>query len=1375
MATLEDIHQAAWDAASGPATSATIHGAVVSSPTVSLVPPSFGGLTTVDTPAPATTAGTSSGTTPPKDFLLSGKIDNLFGVADSLSADFYSYHGELPEGLVLPAGATAPIYQLATLKDDLSLSTILPMLAGTEFDHMPFKNVVFTYQNCAIDPSKPAGFFINADLVFDQSFGTIYDALATVLGVQNPTLHIQGSLGVSQSFNDPLQLTGFSLVGVFANVAIKPCSELMISALGVELLGYEGVRYTSNGTAYGGMCYGFRIFGTMHIGLDQSLDLTFDISDIGGQFALKATQLDAWEDAFGVKGLSLDGLSFYTTLSPSTPMTSFSFGVSAGLSIGEISADLNGYYNADKTFSVSASLVNLGTSGLSDLYNQLHGSPLSEPKLNVEIGSATLTIASGGVFSLIVHDLSVEHYAGVDAEVDFSSAGVVLKASMTDNGAGEQTLKFGEIEIEKVYIEISLAVGAKSSSVILGGELHWEAFTLDAGVHIYRAPSTTTVGGPSSQPQADSLQWTVFADFVTDRNSQQGLALSSLVPELKGSFLGDVTLEDAAFIAASQDDPEFGSYNPTNFPVTQGVQVCAVLGLIKAVSDLMRITEPPRLILAAAWSKATGFSLDVVLPSPMRLDLGRGIVTDPFSLQISTSTSTPSVIPPTIRLNAGVKIPTPNDPDPLHFTLSLAFNAVEGYATGELAGYWTNPFGLSPQVRIGPEVALTIGILIEELIVSPFGFVGGLKVGDVTVNLAFEISEVPSQEVLYAEVENFHITDVVLLARDLTQLPIPMIPDFMVFKDIKFYLCPMGTTIGSVVYQRGCQFSADMLIFGQDAQVSVQVDGTSIIASSTLDNLALGALHVTGIDSPKATSNVQISTQKQAGSFQGKITLYDIEVILDLQFEFKPDPFFHFHFFLQFTPHLTFSVDANMIGQMTDIHDMANLDFKLVAVMQQDILDYVAQSINAQFAQATQTEKADIADLQAKVDAAKKVVDDNVKAQQAKVDAAYAEWKSKSDAVNAQFKATTEAYDAKVKELQGQVDSATAKYKTDLANAQQQLSNANASRASQMQAAQAQVTKAQQDCTEKIAAAMKKLNDATRDMNSRFGDAQKKIDAAQGNVNSIQNQINDVNGKISKLEHLHGIASLGKAGLPALYATREGLIGSMAAAHGFLTAAKAILQSTDYIAAQGVMQAAQATLVAAQKSGQEGIAAAQLTVSITDKATQASVNAASTGLGLVGQAGPTMIAAASKALDAYKTGSVAMLNEAKAGVDAVSKGSEWLAYQSALAGLKVEQSSTHELDLANGGLEAAKQGGAGLMQAADYIASHSVAFVDIHSIRFDGEFGKAAKGAEFAATVQGNVAGQSFSLDMSYDPRKTAQFITNTFQKLLDKVTSTFS
>lgn len=90
-----------------------------------------------------------------------------------------------------------------------------------------------------------------------------------------------------------------------------------------------------------------------------------------------------------------------------------------------------------------------------------------------------------------------------------------------------------------------------------------------------------------------------------------------------------------------------------------GVQICAELGELQALNALTR-SSTPNLLLSAGWSSTTGFTLDVLLPSPSTLHLGNGITTDPFTLQIQTK-------PPALRLMAGLKVPVPRQSEPLDF------------------------------------------------------------------------------------------------------------------------------------------------------------------------------------------------------------------------------------------------------------------------------------------------------------------------------------------------------------------------------------------------------------------------------------------------------------------------------------------------------------------------------------------------------------------------------------------------------------------------------------------------------------------------------------------------------------------------------------
>lgn len=142
-----------------------------------------------------------------------------------------------------------------------------------------------------------------------------------------------------------------------------------------------------------------------------------------------------------------------------------------------------------------------------------------------------------------------------------------------------------------------------------------------------------------------------------------------------------------------------------------GVQVCAVLSEIDALNSLMR-GPVPGLTLSAGWSKAKGFELDIYLPVPTKMNLGNGIITTPFKLAL---VSKPAV---ELILTAGVNIPVAHSPEPLLFTLSLGANMLSAEATGQMSGWWVNPLGISPSVKVGPNLGLSISIIYAQFVTT---------------------------------------------------------------------------------------------------------------------------------------------------------------------------------------------------------------------------------------------------------------------------------------------------------------------------------------------------------------------------------------------------------------------------------------------------------------------------------------------------------------------------------------------------------------------------------------------------------------------------------------------------------------------------------
>jgi hypothetical protein len=275
----------------------------------------------------------------------------------------------------------------------------------------------------------------------------------------------------------------------------------------------------------------------------------------------------------------------------------------------------------------------------------------------------------------------------------------------------------------------------------------------------------------------------------------------------------------------------------------------------------------------------------------------------------------------------------------------------------------------------------------------------------------------------------------------------------------------------------------------------------------------------------------------------------------------------------------------------------------------------------------------------------------------------------------------------------------------------------------------------------------------------------KKIQDAQGNVNSLQNQINDLQHKIDDDEHASRFDLPKKAALPGLYIARTTLQASQKVATGVLDAATAVLRSQNYLAEQGAMKAATATLAAAKSSGSGAISAAQQAVVDADKASAAVLSAAQDTLTKVQQSGQAAIQASSKALTDFKNARAAIIKAAQDAVDGLIKSGEYLAFQAASNAFAIAKSSTHELDFSQAALDAADKLAGGLLDVAQWIAVHTVTLVNIRDVTLSGQFGHVAAGggAPIDAVIKGSIAGKDFSINQAFDPRHTADFINKIF------------
>ena len=267
---------------------------VVEAPTVAQPP----GAVSIDEPI----AGPISFDTPVQcGFVLHGQV-RLFG--STVVGNLEKWTGPPPEDVVV--GLDPPSIERVTVPGDFRMSTLVSLLQGTQFDDIIFRNVAFYHQNYAFDKTKSIGWHFNADWVIDSSCGHLYEILTQVLQVDKPLLSVHASFGDQpQRWNAPLGIHSLILEGVFPNLMTSPVSGLILTSIGVMLLGIRGFSYTPQ--PHSTLSFGFDIFGKMKLDVPGSilpLALEYQMGFTGETINLSAEIPDGkWNDALGVKGM----------------------------------------------------------------------------------------------------------------------------------------------------------------------------------------------------------------------------------------------------------------------------------------------------------------------------------------------------------------------------------------------------------------------------------------------------------------------------------------------------------------------------------------------------------------------------------------------------------------------------------------------------------------------------------------------------------------------------------------------------------------------------------------------------------------------------------------------------------------------------------------------------------------------------------------------------------------------------------------------------------------------------------------------------------------------------------------------------------------
>ncbi|KAH0835775.1 hypothetical protein J3R83DRAFT_9618 [Lanmaoa asiatica] len=455
-----------------------------------------------------------------------------------------------------------------------------------------------------------------------------------------------------------------------------------------------------------------------------------------------------------------------------------------------------------------------------------------------------------------------------------------------------------------------------------------------------------------------------------------------------------------------------------------GLQVFATLDEIPIFNSLTK-SNVTGMVLNASWSRSTGFSLNVLLPVARNLAFGKGITTTPITLSLDM---TPSPIDkakliPSLQVSSGLYIPIAHSTKPLLFQIILTALDTDATIAAELKGNWVDPFGISDEVVVGPDLFLQAdfsyvtglryvnvygfsGTQILRIWIPDSGvlFKGGLAVGNTNASVVVSVNEDPLKEVLYSEIDNLNFTDVVSFAEKLLHLKLPPPPsNFLEFEKVKFYVCPTGSIVQGVSYPPGFSLESDMILFGRHVDVScdicliglgADVNSNFLSINGIVDNFEVGPLKVNKLNGAKqAVLQVQVGKDVQHLLLDGAITLYAETYALHLLVDTQPSPEISFKIEFKLTELLTFEVDATLIGAL-DFKDLRKADFSFNADLKQHLLDYIHDELLNLFEKAQQAAEEGIEAAKKQVATEQATLDNRIAQVKTRLKVAQATWEA---------------------------------------------------------------------------------------------------------------------------------------------------------------------------------------------------------------------------------------------------------------------------------------------------------------------------------------------------------------------------------------------
>jgi hypothetical protein len=939
-------------------------------------------------------------------------------------------------------------------------------------------------------------------------------------------------------------------------------------------------------------------------------------------------------------------------------------------------------------------------------------------------------------------DITVNGYQAAEATLSIDEEGISIIGSLTQT-------KFGALTINNPSLDVFIGTSVEKPhrqplQFAIKGNTNFKGVEIDVSVYL-------------AKDKDEGLLFTVYGEYT------KSLSSGGLAPELKGSFL-DLPMSNIALLAGNTSTGIPGFVNKYNYPLIKGVQLNATVGSIPALNKATGINMDG-LILSVGLVEGAGLTMGIVLPTNAAIRISPTVTSGPISVDINIAH------PPTLLLKAGINVTVPGQRDPLVFTggLNASVTSVNGFV--QMDGFWVNPFGISPAVKIGPTMTLQVGMEFAPPSVQ-VGGTGGLMIGNTAATVSLSLGASPSQELIAASLSGLSCNDLVTFASQVAQKKFPSIdPNIFDFQAVSFSIST-GVQVGTVYTPPGASLAGSVILFGEHAKVSAFVKD-EIKFSGNFDTFHLGPLAITGDKGAGPELDFELGPTTQKFLVDGGAKLAGLMGKIHIESELLPKPNFEFDMDLAFTELLTFKLHGNMLGSV-DMKGIGKLDFALSAKMEQKILDYMMTQANLQFVAAEKAAKEGFDNAKAKLDKVEASFQTAVTSAQTSLDQAQAKWDAVSKNAVTTLNQVKASNDKQAALLQSHLGSVTGAYNQKVDAASKNLDQTKFNAANAIASAQASVQKTRIDSSAAVQQHQTAYNNEKASMDQKFGSAQQSIQNAQQSVQNAQNAVNDCQNRLNEAQNNYNHANAFNkvkyaSQIAAIKSEQVSKQAALATAQGSLSAANAIVGGAGYQASVKALQGYKDALDASVTAANAAVAGATATLGATTTAQNAAISAAQSSLDAAKNTSAEALAvqAANKSLSDFQATANAAIAAAQHTVDNLSQTAEGLAFTTAKNALNFAKNNTRDIDIARHALDVAQASESSALQMTQWMVNHTGNFLDIELIELSGTLkGLVNLATPMKAHVKGELVSNGFDYVFDYTLGKTPDLIKSLFERV---------